>query len=182
MDLILVAQITRLKQAVTISNVIVWLTNVTMVTSLVTVTIILNEISDYSLIWMSRFFECQGHFMISYQRFFVDRFFQNYRFSLSWSRLMPDGKTENSNSKGRDYYHQVTLPMHKMKLKFLSAYWQTAWKWNRTNRHSLSLGLAFCSPYQRFPNSQKWIRTWEIRYTLINPDWFSVKQNHKNVF
>ena len=35
--------------------------------------------------------------------------FQNYRFSLSWSRLMPDGKNVNSNSKGRDYYHQVTL-------------------------------------------------------------------------
>ena len=180
MDLILVAQITRLKQAVTILNVIVWLTNVTMVTSLVTVTIILSEISDYLLIWKSRFLKRQRDLMILHAQ--SSLFFQNYRFSLSWSRLMPDGKTENSNPKSRDYYHQVTLPMHKMKLKFLSAYWQTAWKWNRTNRHSLSLGLAFCSPYQRFPNSQKWIRTWEIRYTLINPDSFSVKQNHKNVF
>ena len=50
MDLILVVQIIHLRLVVKISNVLVWLMNVTMVTSLVTVTIILNEISVCLLI------------------------------------------------------------------------------------------------------------------------------------
>ena len=50
MDLILVVQIIHLRLVVRISNVLVWLMNVTMVTSLVTVTITLNEISIYLLI------------------------------------------------------------------------------------------------------------------------------------
>ena len=41
-------------------------------------------------------------------RLLVNMNVKNYRFSLSWSRLMPDGKPENLNPKGRDYYHQVT--------------------------------------------------------------------------
>ena len=32
---------------------------------------------------------------------------QSYRFSLSWSRLMPDGRRANSNSAAKDYYHKL---------------------------------------------------------------------------
>jgi len=32
---------------------------------------------------------------------------KSYRFSLSWSRLMPDGKTVNSNDAAKNYYHKL---------------------------------------------------------------------------
>lgn len=33
--------------------------------------------------------------------------FQVYRFSLSWSRILPNGDTSNINKKGVDYYYQL---------------------------------------------------------------------------
>jgi len=32
---------------------------------------------------------------------------KNYRFSLSWTRLLPDGTTANVNQAGVDYYNNL---------------------------------------------------------------------------